>query len=87
MGQRMSKISPTELQAMRGLTMACWWPSRAMGRTSPDWEGVAGELAALTEAAETRYALGTASLAELHELRAYRQLAIDRSNGYTARGY
>ena len=36
MGQRMSKISPTELQAMRGLTMARWWPSRAMDRTSTD---------------------------------------------------
>lgn len=73
-----AKISRIELRAMRTLTMACWWPSRFTGRVAPDWTGIAGELDALTGGAERRFEMGTCTLAELHQVRALRQLANDK---------
>ena len=74
----MMGISRAEIKAMRNLTMACWWPSRITGVTIPDWEGIEGELAALTGGAERRLESGSSSLTELHNLRKLRQLAKDR---------
>jgi len=34
---------------MRELTLACWWPSKFMGRKETDWRGIAYELHASAE--------------------------------------
>ena len=40
-------MTSTDRAAIRAETMACWWPSKANGRTHPDWPGIAGDLEAL----------------------------------------
>lgn len=42
------------IKRARELTMACWWPSKVMGRTVTDWHGVYGELRASSQAEVAR---------------------------------
>jgi len=53
---------------IRGLTMACWWPSRITGKRTPDWEGITGELDALIKGAKARLEYDTATPQEVHHL-------------------
>lgn len=50
----MAKLSAQDKRELQAATMGCWWPSKVNGRTSPDFEGMRGELVALMDAAYTR---------------------------------
>ena len=63
-----STLRAVDKQALRNVTMACWWPSPVYHPNRPtDWQGIRGELAALMDGAFTRGEM-TDDMAEFNEL-------------------
>lgn len=41
-------MTKQDRERARELTMGCWWPCKAMGKTTTDWGGIADELLSLS---------------------------------------
>ena len=61
-------------QAIKGMTMACWWPSKITGLKTPDWENIYGELDCLIEGEEFYSEVRGSNLDRLHRFHSLREL-------------